>query len=202
MLNMNRHVFILAGIITLIALALYQVVTRVNLDIPREIEISKKNSNKENKYMFELKSPVFENNSLIPMKYTCGGENINPPLEISGVPNGTESLTLIMEDPDVPKDRVPEGLIVHWVKFNMPINNLIIEEGKEPAGVAGRAVRDSATYVGPCPPDREHRYFFKLYALDTVLSLAPGATKEEVEMAMEGHILEKTELIGRYDKKP
>lgn len=202
---MNRHVFILAGIITLIALALFQVVTRVNLDIPKEIKINKKVTNKENKRMFEIKSPAFENNGLIPAKYTCDSDlpagGINPPLTISGVPTEAKSLTLIMEDPDVPKDRVPEGIIIHWIKFNMPVDNFIIEEGKEPAGVAGRAVRDNTAYVGPCPPDREHRYFFKLYALDIMLPLAPGATKTEVEVSMEGHIIEKAELVGRYDKK-
>lgn len=198
---MNRHVFILAGVITLIATSLYQVATKVNLNIPREIEIRKKINNKEYKYMLEIKSPAFENKTNIPSKYTCEGDNINPPLEISGVPKEAKSLTLIMEDPDVPKNLRPDGMFDHWIVFNIPTTSTLIEEGTEPPGIQALNSRGSSDYIGPCPPDREHRYFFKLYALDTILPSFSSDTKKEIESAMDGHIIDKAEFIGLYNKK-
>ena len=148
----------------------------------------------------QLTSSVFEDQGLIPLKYTCDGENISPPLNISGVPSGAKSLVLIMEDPDVPKTIRPDGMWDHWVVFNIPTEVNDITEGFNPPGVMGSNTRGDLSYGGPCPPDREHRYFFKLYALDKILDLQVGASKADVEKAMEGYIIEKAELMGRYER--
>ena len=198
---MNRHVFILAGVISLTAMALYQVATKFSPNIPSEIEISKKITNKENKDMLEIKSPAFENNTSIPSKYTCEGDNINPPLKVSGVPEATKSLILIMDDPDVPKNLRPDGIFDHWIIFNIPPTLTEIEEGSEPPGIPGLNGTGSHGYIGPCPPDKEHRYFFKLYALDTILPPPSIVTKKEIESAMDGHVIEEAELVGLYNKK-
>ena len=150
-----------------------------------------------------LRSTAFENGGTIPSRYTCDGDRaVNPPLEIRGVPEGTVSLALIMDDPDVPKALRPDGVFDHWVVFNIPPETTTIAEGEIPPGVSGANGAGQNAYTGPCPPPQykpsEHRYFFKLYALDAMLELVPGATKAEVEAAMEGHIIEKTELVGVY----
>jgi|SRR5579885_789465 Raf kinase inhibitor-like YbhB/YbcL family protein len=145
-----------------------------------------------------LTSSAFEHEGSIPSKYTCDGENINPPLHIDNVPAGTKSLALIMDDPDVPRHLRSDGMYDHWVVFNIPPDTHDIQEGHEPSGTHGANTAGSTKYIGPCPPDREHRYFFKLYALDTKLSLPAKSTKKDVEKAMEGHVLARTELLGRY----
>ncbi len=149
----------------------------------------------------KLNSPAFGHEGKIPTQYTCDGENINPPLSILEVPGATQSLVLIMEDPDVPKNLKEDGMWDHWVIFNIPPDLREILEGKEPEGTAGTGTNGEPGYYGPCPPDREHRYFFKLFALDTKLELPEGATKAEVEKAMNGHILDETHLMGRYERK-
>ncbi len=149
----------------------------------------------------KLTSFQFDNNSSIPEKYTCEGQDINPPLEISEIPEGTKSLVLIMDDPDVPKHLREDGVWDHWIKFNIPPVVSVIAEGEEPQGVSGRGTSGNLKYHGPCPPDREHRYFFKIYALDAELKLTEGASKKEVQKAMENHVLEETVLIGLYIKK-
>jgi Raf kinase inhibitor-like YbhB/YbcL family protein len=148
----------------------------------------------------KLTSPAFEHGGKIPPKYTCDGENINPPLAISDVPPGAGSLVLIMDDPDVPKHVRTDGMWDHWVVFNIPATIRDIGEGEEPQGTHGVGTGGNVNYLGPCPPDREHRYFFKLFALDTELDLQEKATKGQVEKAMEGHVIEKTELMGRYER--
>jgi hypothetical protein len=146
-----------------------------------------------------LTSPAFGQGGKIPSKYTCDGEDINPPLEIAEVPEGTKSLVLIMDDPDAIK---PAGKIWdHWIVFNLPPTTKEIKEGQEPEGIQGKGTSGNLGYNGPCPPDTEHRYYFKLYALDTELELSPGATKKEVEKAMEEHIIARAELMGRYERK-
>lgn len=149
----------------------------------------------------KLTSSAFENNGNIPEKYTCEGEEVSPPLEISEVPEGAKSLVLLMDDPDVPKNLRPDGMWDHWVVWNMPADTTSIAEGSNPSGVLGKNSAGSTAYQGPCPPDAEHRYFFKLYALDTELDLPEGSSKADVESAMEGHILEQAELMGKYNKK-
>lgn len=151
-----------------------------------------------------LTSSAFQQGGEIPSKYTCDGENINPPLTISEVPSNVKSLVLIMDDPDIP-DFVQEKFNIlvwdHWVVFNIPPETKTISEGKNPPGELGKNTRGDNTYGGPCPPDREHRYFFKLYSLDTKLKLPEGPTKAEVEYAMKGHILAEVKLMGKYERK-
>ncbi|MDP2703631.1 MAG: YbhB/YbcL family Raf kinase inhibitor-like protein [bacterium] len=149
----------------------------------------------------KLTSSAFLHNGKIPAEYTCDGEDISPSLAISGVPEGAKSLVLIMDDPDVPKNLRADGMWVHWVVFNIPPDVKEIAEGQEPQGTHGKGTSGNLQYKGPCPPDREHRYFFKLYALDAELDLKEGVTKAEVEQAMENHILDKTELVGLYERK-
>ena len=148
----------------------------------------------------KLSSSAFGSEEKIPSKYTCDGNNINPPLEIVDVPEGAQSLVLIMEDPDVPKNLREDGLWIHWVVFDMPADLREINEGREPSGIGGAGTNGKQGYFGPCPPDREHRYFFKLFALDKKLALAGKATRDDVLRAMEGHILEQTELLGLYER--
>lgn len=151
-----------------------------------------------------LQSIAFENNGNIPSKYTCDGENIIPPMSIEGVPEGAASLVLIMDDPDIPqsvKDSMGIEVFDHWVVWNIPPDTSSIEEGVEPEGVAGANSGGGTGYTGPCPPDGEHRYIFKLYALDTTLDLPQGSSKTEVEQAMGGHIISETQLIGLYARE-
>lgn len=149
-----------------------------------------------------ITSSVFEPMGSIPVRYTCDGDNVSPPFSISGVPQEAKSLVLIMDDPDVPKNVRPDGLWVHWVMWNIdPKIAGIGEDSVPPGAIEGATSSGRMEYGGPCPPDREHRYFFKLYALDTLISLPSSATKEKVEQVMEGHVLAKAELIGRYDRK-
>jgi len=156
----------------------------------------------------KLTSSAFESGEKIPSKYTCDGENINPQLFISGVPERAKSLVLIMDDPDIPNEVKKAREIEvfdHWVVFNISPETEAVEEGKVPNGaIQGANSRGEKQYTGPCPPPqyepKEHRYFFKLYALNIELDLPEGSPKEEVEKAMEGHVLEKTQLIGKYSR--
>jgi len=150
----------------------------------------------------KLTSTAFEHQGKIPSKYTCDGDNVSPPLAIADVPAEAKVLVLIMDDPDVPAAVRPEQMWDHWVLFNIPIITEIAE-GQNP-GVLGKNSGGKLAYGGPCPPPqyepKEHRYFFKLYALDSELSLPEGSTKKEVEDAMQGHIIEETQLMGKYQR--
>jgi Raf kinase inhibitor-like YbhB/YbcL family protein len=138
-----------------------------------------------------VSSPAFENSKLIPAKYTCDGDDVNPPLTIEGTPAETKSLVLIVDDPDA-----PSGTWDHWVVWNIqPISS--IAEDTVP-GTEGVNTYRRHSYGGPCPPWGTHRYFFKVYALDTMLNLSPNSSKKDVEKAMQGHVLAKGELIGLY----
>ena len=149
----------------------------------------------------KLLSSAFADQGIIPSRYTCEGANISPPLEIGNVPPRTKSLVLIMDDPDVPVYVRPDQNWDHWIIFNMPPSTRDIPEMIGPAsGMYGKTTFGHARYGGPCPPDREHRYFFKLYALDIHLPLKEGTKKKKIEKAMLGHILAETQLIGRYEK--
>ncbi len=149
-----------------------------------------------------LTSPAFIEGGKIPPKYTCEGQNINPALHISGVPPNAKTLVLIMDDPDVPEYVRKEKMYDHWIVFNIPTSTTDIAENSQPQGTPGRNTNGSLIYVGPCPPDREHRYFFKLYALNSdLLNLPKGATKKDVEQAMEDHIITKAQLMGLYEKQ-
>lgn len=143
----------------------------------------------------QIKSPAFQHHQEIPSKYTCEGENVSPSLVFQDIPPLTKSLALIMDDPDAPK-----GIFVHWVVWNLPPEGLVLEEGVK---VLRQGVNHYGKkhYMGPCPPPgKPHRYFFKLYALDTLINLPEGSSKEQLEEAMEGHILGKAEIIGIYER--
>jgi len=144
----------------------------------------------------KITSPAFEHNKEIPSEYTCDGSDTSPELNIEDVPQNAKNLVLINDDPDA-----PVGTWDHWIIFNIPPSTTKIEKGKEPAGVGGKNSWGKTGYGGPCPPSGTHRYFFKLYALDTELDLQEGSSKKEIESAMQDHIIEKTELIGTYKKQ-
>lgn len=145
----------------------------------------------------ELSSPAFSHEGMIPSEYTCDGADRNPPLTIRNVPAKTGSLALIVDDPDAPR-----GTWVHWVVWDIGPGTTEIPSNSVPSGaLQGRNDFGKKAYGGPCPPSGTHRYFFKLYALAASPALKPGATKAQLEEAMKGHILEKTELIGRYRRK-
>jgi len=149
----------------------------------------------------KLISSAFEHETHIPSKYSCEGKNINPPLTFVEVPKETKSLVLLMDDPDVPVWVRSDQIYDHWVVFNIPPTSSGLLENSLPPGIEGINSAGESKYTGPCPPDREHRYFFMLYALDILLPLECHATKEDVKKAMEGHIIAKAELMGRYEKK-
>jgi Raf kinase inhibitor-like YbhB/YbcL family protein len=150
----------------------------------------------------QIKSAVFENNGLIPKKYTCDGADISPPLTWTKYPAGTKGIALICDDPDAPM-----GTWVHWVLYGLSPETTSLSEGvpaqKEVLGGARQGVNDFGKigYGGPCPPTGPaHRYFFKLYALDIELNLPSGATKQDVEKAIKGHIVDEGQLIGKYGR--
>jgi len=145
----------------------------------------------------KLSSPAFKHNDPIPSKYTCDGADVNPPLVIVNTPLTAKSLALIVDDPDA-----PAGTWVHWVVWNIDPTTDEIRENTVPSG-ALQGINDfrKHDYGGPCPPSGTHRYFFKLYALDTMLNLGPKANKAELEHAMKGHIIVQGELIGLYRRR-
>lgn len=144
----------------------------------------------------KITSTAFEDNGNIPRAYTCDGKNVNPPLMIGNVPENTKTLALIVDDPDA-----PAGTWVHWVLWNIPSSLREIEENSVPAGaVQGQNDFKKNNYGGPCPPSGTHRYFFKVYALDTILALNSNATKAMLERAMSGHILAEGRTIGLYKR--
>ncbi len=138
-------------------------------------------------------SAAFRNNEKIPPKYTCDGKNVNPPLRIEGIPKEAKSLVLIIEDPDA-----QSGLWIHWVVWNIPPTG-IINENSIP-GQEGLTTSKRHAYGGPCPPFGTHRYFFKIYALDTKLDLNANSGKQDVEKVVQKHILAKGELVGLYGR--
>ena len=144
----------------------------------------------------KLTSSAFQHNAQIPSEFTCDGSDLSPPLSISDVPANAKSLVLISDDPDA-----PVGTWDHWVVFNIPASTKEIPKGAEPKGNGGKNSWGRTDYGGPCPPSGTHRYFFKLYALDTILNLPQGATKKDIENAMQGHIIAKTELMGTYKRQ-
>ena len=148
----------------------------------------------QTKLTLTVTSPAFGQSGLIPSKYTCEGENINPALEIKSIPQETKSLVLIIDDPDA-----PGGTFDHWIVWNIPPAENI-EENSIP-GTEGMNNFGKIGYRGPCPPSGIHRYFFKIYALDSELDIKKGAKKKQVEDAMKGHIIASGELIGTYRKK-
>lgn len=151
----------------------------------------------------KLESDAFSSNGTIPPKYTCDGENISPPLKWDQPPIGTKTFALIVDDPDA-----PGHTFVHWVLYDLPADTRQLSEGiisqsiLSNGGAQGKNDFSRLGYGGACPPNGTHRYFFKLYALDRILGLAAGVTKDKVVAAMDGHILETAELMGRYARQP
>ena len=149
-----------------------------------------------------IESSAFGEGGMIPVHYTCDGENISPPLKWSEPPEGTVSFAMISDDPDA-----PAGTWVHWVVYNIPADvrelpeNIPSTEKLSDGTVQGITDFRSIGYGGPCPPSGTHRYYFKVYALDAMLDLRPGATKQQFLAAMEGHILAQGKLMGRYARQ-
>lgn len=151
----------------------------------------------------QISSPAFPANGSIPVKYSCDGPNVSPPLSWTGVPSGAKSLVLIVDDPDA-----AGGTWVHWVLFDLPATIISLPEAQPRTqylpGGAKQGLNDfqHLGYGGPCPPHaKPHRYFFKLYALDIELDLKPGASKQEVEKAFDGHVLAHCQSVGTYQRK-
>ena len=141
-----------------------------------------------------IRSMAFDHNGHIPSKYTCEGENCNPPLGITDTPPQTKSLALIMEDLDAPR-----GIFVHWLVWNLAPHNSITEKTNQ--GISGTNSFGKIGYGGPCPPSGTHRYFFRVFALDTTLDMEAGADKDALIEAMKDHIIAKGEIMGLYSKK-
>lgn len=149
---------------------------------------------------FQIKTPVFKDD-MIPTLYTCEGKNISPPLIWENIPIQAKSLALLVDDPDAPR-----GTWTHWIMYNIPPSSKGLNEGVLPveefAHTAKQGLNDFQTigYGGPCPPKGTHRYFFKLYALDTKLNIQGQATKESLLKSMKGHVLSQVELVGKYKR--
>lgn len=142
----------------------------------------------------QLTSSAFEQNGSIPAKYTCDGSGVSPPLQIAGVPAGSRSLALIVYDPDVPKSIKPDGRYSHWVVWNLAPGTTSLEEHRS----GGLSENGRTGYLPPCPPNGEHRYIFQLFALDKSLGDAKIYLESDLRRAMQGHIVDQTELVGRY----
>jgi len=153
----------------------------------------------------KITSTAFQAGGSIPSKYTCEDRDLSPPLAWSGAPPGTKTFALIVDDPDAPDPAKPQRVYVHWVLYNIPATTIALPENASKKGLPKGAVQGKndwgkAEYGGPCPPIGRHRYFFKLYALDTELTGLSSPTKGDLERAMNGHVLESGELIGTYQK--
>jgi len=159
----------------------------------------------EDQMTMSISSQAFDDGQAIPARYTCQGEDVSPDLQWEGVPAQTHSLALIVDDPDAPDPKAPKMTWVHWVLYNIPPTTTGLPEAVSakslPAGTE-EGVNDwkRTGYGGPCPPIGRHRYFFKLYALDTVLEGLHHPTKTQVEQAMQGHIISQAQLLGTYQK--
>lgn len=152
-----------------------------------------------------ITSQAFEHGEPIPRRYTCDGDDISPALEWSGIPEGTKSLALIVDDPDAPDPAAPKRVWVHWVLYDIPPDIAVLREGiggadLPPGTLEGLNDWKKVGYGGPCPPIGRHRYFFKLYALDCMLRDLEHPTKAKLERAMDGHILAQAELVGTFKK--
>jgi len=150
-----------------------------------------------------IASPAFTQDGKIPSRHTCDGANLSPALEWSGVPAGTKSLALIVDDPDAPDPAAPKMTWVHWVLYNIPPSENGLKEGvaELPSGtLQGHNDWKRAGYGGPCPPIGRHRYFFRLYALDTVLDNLGNPTKGKLEKSLQGHVIAEAELVGLYQR--
>ena len=146
------------------------------------------------KEQLSVSSPAFAPEGEIPSQYTCDGKNINPPLQIGNLPTGTNSMALIVEDPDAPR-----GTFVHWLAWNIEPANTLAEDSRP--GTEGSNDFGDKGYGGPCPPSGSHRYYFRVYALESRLDLSAGANKKSLVEAMEPHVIGEGALMGRYTRK-
>jgi Raf kinase inhibitor-like YbhB/YbcL family protein len=181
---------------------------KLSLDAPRSSRhrIRAPTHEEEIPMSLTLTSPAFTHQGEIPTLYTCEGEDVSPALAWTGMPETAKSLALVMDDPDAPDPRAPKTTWVHWVLYDLPCDSTGLPEGVRPARLPA-GTREGLNdwkrtgYGGPCPPIGRHRYFFKLYALDTVLPDLGRPTKAKLESAMDGHVLVRAELIGTYEKQ-
>jgi len=153
----------------------------------------------------KVTSSAFQHGGPIPSKYTCEGQDLSPPLAWSGAPSTTKSIAMIVDDPDAPDPAKPQRVYVHWVVYNIPAATNSLAENASKSGMPKGAVQGKndwgkPEYGGPCPPIGRHRYFFKLYALDTELPGLSGGSKADIERAMKGHVVDSGELMGTYQK--
>ena len=153
----------------------------------------------------KVTSSAFQQGGSIPAKYTCEGQDVSPPLAWAGAPSSAKSIAMIVDDPDAPDPAKPQRVYVHWVAYNIPVGSSLGENasksGMPKGAVQGKNDWGKPEYGGPCPPIGRHRYFFKIYALDTVLTrLSSGAAKADLERAMKGHVVDSGELMGTYQK--
>ncbi len=157
-----------------------------------------------NSMALSITSPAFEEGGLIPARFTCDAENISPEIDIAGIPEGTVSFALVMDDPDIP-DMVKQARGIekfdHWAVYNIPADTTVLPEGKS-LGTGAVNSTGKTSYTGPCPPDREHRYFFRLYALSGTLNFLQAPTLGELETAARGMMIESATLMGRYERIP
>ena len=144
----------------------------------------------------KITSSAFHEGGNVPSKFTCEGSDTSPPLQITGVPSGAQSLVLIADDPDA-----PSGLFTHWLIWNIPPQTTSISEGNAPRGVHGTNDFGKSGYKGPCPPSGTHMYSFKVFALDRELDLHGGSKRSQLDAAMKGHVIAQGELVGRYTRK-
>ena len=205
-----RQAFMLLGIMTLvvtvgafIAFERAEAPTVENNEVGAPNSVLTNSDNQPPMTAFKLTSPVFENGGLIPSLYTCDGENTSPELHIEGVPEGTVSLILVMDDPDIP-DSVKQARGIekfdHWALYNIPPDTAIIPATNMVVGNGGKNSKGETNYTGPCPPDREHRYFFQLYAVSGTLNFIKTPAFDEIETAAQGMTLASTTLVGRYKR--
>lgn len=161
----------------------------------------KENTKEVTMQNISISAEAFQAGGTIPKEYTCDGSNVSPALSWSGIPSNAKSIALIMDDPDAPM-----GTFVHWVLFNIPASTQKLPKGISRNQTLGDGSRQGMTdfgragYGGPCPPKGTHRYYFRIYALDTMLNLQPGASREQLDDAMKGHILAMGELMGNYTR--
>jgi Raf kinase inhibitor-like YbhB/YbcL family protein len=158
-----------------------------------------------NSMALKVTSSAFSHGGAIPSRYTCEGDDVSPPLSWSGVPAGAKSIAIIVDDPDAPDPAKPQRVYVHWVVYDIPAGEGSLSENASKRGMPKGAVQGKndwgkPEYGGPCPPIGRHRYFFKLYALDTGLTGLTSPTKADLERAMKGHVVDSGELMGTYQK--
>lgn len=201
--NGLKHAYALLGLsFFIVFVGAFIVIERANAPTPDELRDTAPTYESNESSMLTLTSPVFQEGAPIPAIYTCDGENINPELRIEEVPQGTRAFALVMDDPDIP-DAVKESRGIekfdHWVLYNIPADTTVIPENTS-VGNEGTTSRGSEGYVGPCPPDSEHRYIFRLYALSEELSFDHTPTLDEVEAAAQAVAIENATLIGVYNR--